>query len=197
MIETVVTLRPREEWRKGVTPETLQHEMEERLQFPGLQNAFTMPIKARVDMLTTGIRTPVGVKVSGLDLASIDDAAQRVELALRSVPGTRSVYAERQLAAVMVEVVPRRADLLRYGAVVDDVLDVVDLGLGGMPIGRVFEGRGAVLPSSGASDETSGRASRTSSGCRCPLRSGSCRWGPWPTSGVPRAPPCSWTRVGS
>jgi Cu(I)/Ag(I) efflux system membrane protein CusA/SilA len=141
MIETVVTLRPREEWRKGVTPETLQHEMEERLQFPGLQNAFTMPIKARVDMLTTGIRTPVGVKVSGLDLASIDDAAQRVELALRSVPGTRSVYAERQLAAVMVEVVPRRADLLRYGAVVDDVLDVVDLGLGGMPIGRVFEGR--------------------------------------------------------
>jgi Cu(I)/Ag(I) efflux system membrane protein CusA/SilA len=100
-----------------------------------------MPIKARVDMLTTGIRTPVGVKVLGADLAEIDDAAQRIEMALRDVPGTRSVYAERQRAAVIVEVVPRREDLLRYGAVVDDVLDVVDMGLGGMPMGRIYLGR--------------------------------------------------------
>ncbi len=141
MIETVVTLKPRAEWRGGVTPERLVHEMEERLKFPGLQNAFTMPIKARVDMLTTGIRTPVGVKVLGTDLARIDDAAQRIELALRQVPGTRSVYAERQQAAVLVDVTPRREDLLRHGATVDDVLDVVDLGLGGMPVGRVFQGR--------------------------------------------------------
>jgi Cu(I)/Ag(I) efflux system membrane protein CusA/SilA len=141
MIETVVTLRPQEQWRPGVTPEALVREMEARLQFPGLQNAFTMPIKARVDMLTTGIRTPVGVKVLGTDLAQIDEAAQRIEMALRGVEGTRSVYAERQRAAVMVDIVPRREDLLRHGAVIDDVLDVVDLGLGGMPIGRVYEGR--------------------------------------------------------
>lgn len=141
MIETVITLKPRDQWREGVTPESLVAEMEEAVRFPGLQNAFTMPIKARVDMLTTGIRTPVGVKVLGGDLAAIDDAAQRIELALRQVPGTRSVYAERQRAAVLVDVTPRREDLLRYGAVVDDVLDVVDLGLGGMPVGRVFDGR--------------------------------------------------------
>lgn len=141
MIETVVTLKPRAAWRPGVTPESLVREMESRLAFPGLQNAFTMPIKARVDMLTTGIRTPVGVKVLGTDLAAIDDAAQRIEHALRQVPGTRSVYAERQHGAVLLDVVPRRADLLRHGAVVDDVLDVMDLGLAGMPLGWVFEGR--------------------------------------------------------
>jgi Cu(I)/Ag(I) efflux system membrane protein CusA/SilA len=100
-----------------------------------------MPIKARVDMLTTGIRTPVGVKVLGTDLEAIDEAAQRIEMALRGVSGTRSVYAERQRAAVLVDVVPRRDDLLRHGANVDDVLDVVDLGLGGMPLGRIYDGR--------------------------------------------------------
>ena len=101
-----------------------------------------MPINARVDMLTTGIRTPVGVKVLGKDLAAIDAAAQQIEMSLRTVPGTRSVYAERQLAAVMVEIVPRRDALLRYGAVVDAALDAVDLGLGGMPVGRIYDGRG-------------------------------------------------------
>lgn len=141
MIETIVTLKPQSEWPDGETPEELVHRMEAKLKFPGLQNAFTMPIKARVDMLTTGIRTPVGVKVLGTDLAAIDEAAQRIEQALRAIPGTRSVYAERQRAAVLVDVTPRRDDLLRYGAVEDDVLDVLDLGLGGMPIGRVFEGR--------------------------------------------------------
>ncbi len=141
MMETIITLRPREEWRPGITVEDITAELEEKLAFPGVQNAFTMPIKARVDMMTTGIRTPVGVKVLGTDLAAIDDAAQRIEMALRGVPGTRSVYAERQLAAVFVDIQPRREDLLRHGATVDDVLDVVDQGLGGMPIGRVYDGR--------------------------------------------------------
>src|SRR5207244_649607 len=108
---------------------------------PGVQNAFTMPIKARVDMLSTGIRTPVGVKILGTDLKEIDDAARRVEMALRDVKGTRSVYAERQFAGVFVDVSPRRDDLLRHGAQVDDVLDVVDLGLGGMPLGRIIQER--------------------------------------------------------
>jgi Cu(I)/Ag(I) efflux system membrane protein CusA/SilA len=141
MIETVVTLKPRDQWRPGMTPELLIRELDEKLQVPGVQNAFTMPIKARVDMLTTGIRTPVGVKVLGTDLVAMEDAAGRIEMALRDVPGTRSAYAERQRAAVLVDVTPRRADLARFGAVVDDVLDVVELGLGGMPIGRVYDGR--------------------------------------------------------
>ncbi|MFZ5477864.1 MAG: efflux RND transporter permease subunit [Myxococcota bacterium] len=141
MIETLVTLKPRDEWRPGVTYEDLVGELEKALAFPGVQNAFTMPIKARVDMLTTGIRTPVGVKVLGSELPAIADAAERIEAALREVPGTRSVYAERQLAGVFVDVVPRRLDLLRHGAVADDVLDVVEMGLGGMPLSRIFTGR--------------------------------------------------------
>lgn len=141
MFETIITLKAREEWRPGVTVDDIVAEMEAGMDYPGVQNAFTMPIKARVDMLTTGIRTPVGVKVLGADLQTIADAGQRIEAALREVPGTRSVYAERQLAAVFVEVIPRRDDLLRYGASTDDVLDVVEMGLGGMPVGRVFDGR--------------------------------------------------------
>jgi Cu(I)/Ag(I) efflux system membrane protein CusA/SilA len=141
MIETTITLKPREAWRPGMTYERLVAEMEQALDFPGLQNAFTMPIKGRVDMLTTGIRTPVGVKVLGTDLAAIEAAGQRIEAALREVPGTRSVYAERQLAGVFVDVAPRRDDLLRHGAVADDVLDVVEMGLGGMPLSRVLHGR--------------------------------------------------------
>lgn len=141
MMETIITLKPRDQWRPGMTPEKLVQELEEKLKVPGVQNAFTMPIKARIDMLTTGIRTPVGVKVLGTDLTKMEEAAKRIEMALRSVSGTRSVYAERQLAAVLVNVTPRREDLARYGAVADDVLDVVDLGLGGMPIGRIYDGR--------------------------------------------------------
>lgn len=141
MIETTVTLKPREKWRPGVTYEDIVAELEKSLDFPGVQNAFTMPIKARVDMLSTGIRTPVGVKVLGRDLKQISEASQHIEARLRSVPGTRSVYAERQLAGVFVEVTPRREDLLRYGAVSDDVLDVVEMGMGGMPLGRIFLGR--------------------------------------------------------
>lgn len=141
MFETIITLKPRDEWRPGVTVDDIIAEMEAGMDYPGVQNAFTMPIKARVDMLTTGIRTPVGLKVLGDDLQTINDAGERIEAALREVPGTRSVYAERQLAAVFVEVVPRRDDVLRYGAATDDVLDVVEMGLGGMPVGRIFDGR--------------------------------------------------------
>ncbi len=141
MFETIITLKPRDEWRPGVTVDDIVDEMEAGMDYPGVQNAFTMPIKARVDMLTTGIRTPVGVKVLGDELHAIAEAGERIEAALREVAGTRSVYAERQLAAVFVEVAPRRDDLLRYGASTDDVLDVVEMGLGGMPVGRVFDGR--------------------------------------------------------
>lgn len=141
MFETIITLKPREQWRPGVEVEDIIAELEAGMDYPGVQNAFTMPIKARVDMLSTGIRTPVGIKVLGDDLHQIAAAGEEIEAALRQVAGTRSVYAERQLAAVFMEVIPRRDDLLRYGASTDDVLDVVEVGLGGMPIGRVFDGR--------------------------------------------------------
>jgi Cu(I)/Ag(I) efflux system membrane protein CusA/SilA len=141
MLESIVVLKPRDQWREGVRPEDIVREMESSLDLPGVQEAITMPIRARVDMLTTGIRTPVGVKVLGTDLQAIEQAGRAIENALRSVPGTRSVYAERQLAGVFVEVRPRRADLLRLGASVDDVMDVVDLGLSGMPVGRIVLGR--------------------------------------------------------
>lgn len=141
MFETIITLKPREQWRPGVEVKDIISELEAGMDYPGVQNAFTMPIKARVDMLSTGIRTPVGIKVLGDDLHQIAAAGEKIEAALRQVAGTRSVYAERQLAAVFMEVIPRRDDLLRYGAATDDVLDVVEVGLGGMPIGRVFDGR--------------------------------------------------------
>ncbi len=141
MFETIITLKPREQWRPGVEVKDIIAELEAGMDYPGVQNAFTMPIKARVDMLSTGIRTPVGIKVLGDDLHQIAAAGEQIEAALRQVAGTRSVYAERQLAAVFMEVIPRRDDLLRYGAATDDVLDVVEMGLGGMPIGRVFDGR--------------------------------------------------------
>jgi Cu(I)/Ag(I) efflux system membrane protein CusA/SilA len=141
MFETIITLKPREQWRPGVEVKDIIAELEAGMDYPGVQNAFTMPIKARVDMLSTGIRTPVGIKVLGDDLHQIAAAGEKIEAALQQVAGTRSVYAERQLAAVFMEVIPRREDLLRYGAATDDVLDVVEVGLGGMPIGRVFDGR--------------------------------------------------------
>jgi Cu(I)/Ag(I) efflux system membrane protein CusA/SilA len=141
MMETVITLKPKSQWRPGMTVEQLVAELEKKLSFPGVQNAFTMPIKARIDMLTTGIRTPVGLKVLGTSLPLLEKAAMQLEMALRTVPGTRSVFADRQLAAVMVDITPNREALARLGAVSDAVMGVVELGLGGMPLGRVYDGQ--------------------------------------------------------
>jgi Cu(I)/Ag(I) efflux system membrane protein CusA/SilA len=95
MSETIINLKPRDQWRPGVTIESLKAEMDRALQFPGVSNAWTMPIRARIDMLATGIRTPVGVKIFGTDLARMEKIAREVETVLKSVPGTASAYAER------------------------------------------------------------------------------------------------------
>ncbi len=107
MFETIVNLKPKEEWRPSVTIDSLIAEMDKALQFPGVSNAWTMPIKARIDMLSTGIRTPVGVKVIGTDLVEIDKLAKQIEQVLKVVPGTSSAYAERGIGGYYLDVTPR------------------------------------------------------------------------------------------
>lgn len=141
MFETIITLKPRTQWRAGVTTDSLIAEMDKALQFPGVSNAWTMPIKARIDMLSTGIRTPVGVKVMGSDLREIEATARQIEQILKSVPGTSSAYAERVIGGYYLDIVPDRAALARYGLMVQDVQNVVATALGGQNVTTTVEGR--------------------------------------------------------
>lgn len=141
MIETVIELHPKSQWRKGMTKEKLVTEMEKTLNFPGVQNAFTMPIKARIDMLTTGIRTPIGIKLFGSDLEKINSLVIELENIIRQVPGTRSVYAERELGGFYIDFVPDRAAIARYGLRLDDIFDVIETSIGGLDIATTIEGR--------------------------------------------------------
>ena len=141
MFETVINLKPKQEWRPGVTIESLTAEMDRALQFPGVSNAWTMPIKSRIDMLSTGIRTPIGVKVIGTDLVEIDKLAKQIEQVLKAVPGTSSAYAERALGGYYLDVTPDRAALARYGIMVQDVQDVIATALGGQTVTTTVEGR--------------------------------------------------------
>src|SRR5215475_5929597 len=141
MFETVINLKPKEQWRPGVTIDGLIQEMDRSLQFPGVSNAWTMPIKARIDMLSTGIRTPVGVKIIGKDLAEMEKVARQVEMVLKTVPGTASAYAERVVGGYYLEILPDRDRLARYGLMISDVQDVVAMALGAEPITTTVEGR--------------------------------------------------------
>jgi copper/silver efflux system protein len=141
MVETVINLKPEDQWRPGMTIDKLTAEMDKSLQFPGVSNAWTMPIKARIDMLSTGIRTPVGVKVFGKDLGEIDKVAREIEAVLRNVPGTASAYAERTLGGYYLNVDPDRAQLARYGLMVGDVQEVIAMALGAEPVTTTVEGR--------------------------------------------------------
>lgn len=141
MFETVINLKPKAEWRPGVTVESLTAEMDRALQFPGVSNAWTQPIKARIDMLSTGIRTPIGVKVIGTDLVEIDRLAKQIEQVLKAVPGTSSAYAERGIGGFYLDIVPDRAALARYGIMVQDVQDVIGTALGGQTVTTTVEGR--------------------------------------------------------
>jgi len=141
MFETIINLKPKEEWRDGVTSESLKAEMDAALQFPGVSNAWTMPIRARIDMLSTGIRTPVGVKVYGTDLTEMEKVARQVEAVLRNVPGTSSAYAERVVGGYFLDIVPDRVSLGRYGLSVGDVHDVISMALGAEVITTTVEGR--------------------------------------------------------
>jgi Cu(I)/Ag(I) efflux system membrane protein CusA/SilA len=141
MFETIINLKPKEEWRDGVSSESLKTEMDAALQFPGVSNAWTMPIRARIDMLSTGIRTPVGVKVYGTDLGQMEKVARQVEAVLRKVPGTSSAYAERVIGGYFLDIVPDRLSLGRYGLSVGDVQDVISMALGAEVITSTVEGR--------------------------------------------------------
>ncbi len=141
MSETIINLKPKDDWRPGVTIDSLIAEMDKALQFPGVSNAWTMPIKARIDMLSTGIRTPVGIKVIGKDLNEMEGVARQIETVIKSVPGTSSAYAERVLGGYYLEIIPDRLRLARYGLAVSDVQDVVAMALGAEPITTTIEGR--------------------------------------------------------
>ncbi|TIX93105.1 CusA/CzcA family heavy metal efflux RND transporter [Rhizobium sp. P44RR-XXIV] len=141
MFETIITLKPKSEWRPGVTTDSLKQEMDAALQFPGVSNAWTMPIRARIDMLSTGIRTPVGVKVYGTDLGEMEKIARQIETVLKTVPGTSSAYAERVIGGYYLDIVPDRTALGRYGLTINDVQDVVGMALGSEVVTSTVEGR--------------------------------------------------------
>jgi Cu(I)/Ag(I) efflux system membrane protein CusA/SilA len=141
MFETIIQLRPEEDWRPGVTIESLRQEMDAALQFPGVSNAWTMPIRARIDMLSTGIRTPVGIKVYGNNLTEMAKVAREVEAVVRTVPGTTSAYAERVIGGYYLDITPNRAALGRYGLSVQDVQEVIGMALGAKAITQTVEGR--------------------------------------------------------
>jgi copper/silver efflux system protein len=141
MFETVINLKPESEWRPGTTVEKLIAEMDRSLQFPGVSNAWTMPIKARIDMLSTGIRTPVGVKVLGTDLAEMEKLARQIEAVIRTVPGTTSAYAERVIGGYYLNLDPDRAQLARYGLMVGDLQNLIAMALGAEPVTTTVEGR--------------------------------------------------------
>ncbi|MCJ2087726.1 CusA/CzcA family heavy metal efflux RND transporter [Methylobacterium sp. E-005] len=141
MFETIIRLKPQSAWRPGVTLDSLKAEMDRALQFPGVSNAWTQPIRARIDMLATGIRTPVGIKIFGTDLTAMDRVAREVEAAIRKVPGTSSAYAERVIGGYFLDITPDREALGRYGLTVGDVQDVIALALGGQAVTNTVEGR--------------------------------------------------------
>jgi len=141
MVNTTVLLKPREQWRPGLTFEQLQAEMDAQLQFPGLPNVWTQPIRNRLDMLLTGIKTPVGIKIFGADLNVIQSLGRQIEAILQDVPGTRSVYAERVAQGYFTDITINRDAIGRYGLTTEDVQMVIQSALGGENVTQTVEGR--------------------------------------------------------
>ncbi|EWS57027.1 MULTISPECIES: efflux RND transporter permease subunit [unclassified Methylibium] len=141
MFETVINLKPQEEWRPGMTTDKLIAEMDKALQFPGVSNAWTMPIKARIDMLSTGIRTPIGIKVFGKDLGEMEKLAKQIEAVVKAVPGTTSAFAERLTGGSYLNIEPNREALARYGLSVGELQDIIGTALGGEMVTTTVEGR--------------------------------------------------------
>ncbi len=140
MVETTIQLKPRDEWRPGMTTAKLKAELDRIVQVPSLTNVWIMPIKNRIDMLATGIKTPVGIKVAGPDLNVIGDIGMKIEEVIKTVPGTASVYAERVTGGRFIDIDIRRAEAARFGLNVADVQDVVRTAIGGMTITQSVEG---------------------------------------------------------
>jgi Cu(I)/Ag(I) efflux system membrane protein CusA/SilA len=141
MVNTIVELKPRDQWRAGMTFEQLQADMDAQLQFPGFPNVWTQPIRNRLDMLLTGIKTPVGLKIFGSDLDVIQGLGQQIERILQQVPGTRSVYAERVSQGYFTDIRIDRQAIARHGLTIEDVQDVIQSALGGENVTQTVEGR--------------------------------------------------------
>ncbi len=140
MFETVINLKPQEDWRPGMDTDRLIAEMDHALQFPGVANSWTMPIKARLDMLATGIRTPIGIKVFGKDLAEMERLSKQIEAVVRKVPGTSSAFAERLTGGFYLDITPDRVALARYGLSLGEVQDVIATALGGENVTTTVDG---------------------------------------------------------
>ncbi len=140
MIESTIRLKPRDQWRPGMTPDRLVSELQEAVQVPGLTNAWTMPIKTRLDMLATGIQTPVGIKVAGPDLEILEGLGKEIERVVRRVPGTLSAYAERVMGGNYLDIDIDRDTISRHGLVIDEVQETVRTALGGVQVGTTVEG---------------------------------------------------------
>ncbi|MBD3168149.1 MAG: CusA/CzcA family heavy metal efflux RND transporter [candidate division Zixibacteria bacterium] len=140
MIETTIMLKPEDQWRDGMTPEMLVDSLDRAIQFPGLTNAWTMPIKTRIDMLSTGIKTPVGIKIMGPDLDSLNAIARRIEVVIKKTEGVRSVYAERVTGGNYLDIEIDRRRAAGYGLRVEDIQNTIKSAIGGMNIGRTIEG---------------------------------------------------------
>ena len=142
MVETTVRFKPRDQWRAGMTPEKLINELDAAVRLPGLTNLWVPPIRNRLDMLATGIKSPIGIKVNGSDLAVIDQVATAIEQAIKTVPGVTSALAERLTGGRYVDVdIDREAAASRYGLNIADVQNVVSAAIGGETIGETVEGR--------------------------------------------------------
>ncbi|MCK7597995.1 efflux RND transporter permease subunit [Microbulbifer sp. CAU 1566] len=140
MVETIIRFKPRDQWREGMTPEKLRAELDAAVQLPGVTNAWVMPIKTRIDMLATGIKTPVGIKVAGADLHQIEQIGTRLESLLKNVPGTASVFAERVEGGRYIDIDIDRSAAARYGLNIQDVQTVIDTAVGGKKVGETTEG---------------------------------------------------------
>ncbi|MFA6010079.1 MAG: CusA/CzcA family heavy metal efflux RND transporter [Desulfobacteraceae bacterium] len=140
MLETTIMLKPEEQWRPGMTIDKLINELDRTVRIPGLTNSWTMPIKTRVDMLSTGIKTPVGVKISGPDLKTLEELGKKVEAILKDVPGTLSAFAERAVGGNYLDIAIDRKEAARFGLTVGEVQRVIQSAMGGMSITQTVEG---------------------------------------------------------
>jgi copper/silver efflux system protein len=140
MLETTITLKPESEWREGMTPKKLIQEMDAAMKIPGVTNAWTMPIKTRIDMLSTGIKTPVGIKIAGNDLKVLEKLGKEVESIIKNVPGTLSVFSERVVGGNYFDFEINRDEAARYGLTVGDIQDVIQTAIGGMNVSTVIQG---------------------------------------------------------
>ena len=140
MVETTIRLKPRSEWRPGLTTEKLIEEMDASLQLPGMSNVWVQPIRNRIDMLATGIKSPVGIKIAGPNLETIEQLGAQIEAAIRNVPGTASTFSERVSGGRYIEVRPDRLAAARYGLGIEDVQRVVTVAIGGENITETIEG---------------------------------------------------------